>query len=46
MPKGHTMQTFKQGKKIFDVNKRKCPLLTKFFLVTWSFSTMFQLQKI
>jgi hypothetical protein len=43
---GHTMQIFKQGKKIFDVNKRKCPFLTNFFSTTWSFSTAIFLIKI
>jgi hypothetical protein len=39
------MQIFKQGKKIFDVNERKCPLLPIISSITWSFSTMLQLQK-
>jgi hypothetical protein len=26
------MKNFKQGKEVLDVNKRKCPLLTNFFV--------------
>jgi hypothetical protein len=40
------MQNFKQGKEVLDVNKRKCPFLTNFFVSYMVISTMLQLQKI